>query len=509
MDLRATAALRRNGAAYLLLVGAIAGSLITALVLPFVAGDPDRAEVGGIAAGESIDGSVAGSGPTAGGPDTSAGAGRNGGSTVRQDASGASDGGNGAGGAPTRASGARSLPATDVGVSATQIKIGFLLLDVGSIGRIGIAVPGVDPEQQREAFEAYLADVNARGGIHGRKLVGVYEVFDVLSQDDMRRACLAIRDHKPFAVVASGGFYGPAMLCLTEEGKTPLINQGSQGTPSEYMRRSNGLLVTMYPEGDRVMLNWVAELERLGKLKGKKIGIVSQESSNPNDTAVGGSLIPALKRFGYTPTHVTRLSADQSSAASQMPIEVQQMNRKGVNIVMLTTTTLASSQFVQTADNQAYRPQYTITDWGSMNNDTSNQSMPDSYDGTIGITTYRTGEERVGVKESAEERDCRRIYEQRTGRELAAKGQNEHGLTQSNCTTLRALLRGATAAGPTLTRATFSRGVQTIGDFAMTMWGPGSFRSGKLDAADHVRTIEWRADCRCLVPTSGFRKSRF
>jgi hypothetical protein len=275
------------------------------------------------------------------------------------------------------------------------------------------------------------------------------------------------------------------------------------------MRRSNGLLVTMYPEGDRVMLNWVAELERLGKLKGRKIGIVSQESTNPNDTVIGGSLIPALKRFGYTPTHVTRLSADQSTAASQMPIEVQQMSSKGVNVVMLTTTTLASSQFVQTADNQAYRPQYTLTDWGSMNNDTSNQSMPDSYNGAIGITSYKTGEHRIGIKEGAEERDCRRVYEEGTGRKLANWGENENGLTLSNCTTFRALVRGAEEAGPSLTRASFSRGVQAIGDFPMAMWGRGTFRSNKLDAADQVRTIEWRADCRCLVPTSGFRQSRF
>ena len=501
MDVRGASA-RRNGPAYLVLVGAVAGSLLTALVLPMIAGETDRSQIGGLVGEGTNDGG------TALGPRSRTGQNGTPGS-ARGNGPGVLGAGTGPSGGVVDPSGSGAAAATDVGVNDKEIKVGFLLLDVGSIGRIGITVPGVDPEQQREAFEAFIADVNKGGGIHGRKLVGAYEVFDVLSQDDMRRACLAIRDQKPFAVVASGGFYGPAMLCLTEEGKTPLINQGSQGTPSEYMRRSNGLLVTMYPEGDRVMLNWVAELDRLGKLKGRKIGIVSQESTNPNDTVIGGSLIPALKRFGYTPTHVTRLSADQSTAASQMPIEVQQMSRKGVNVVMLTTTTLASSQFVQTADNQAYRPQYTLTDWGSMNNDTSNQSMPDSYNGAIGITSYKTGEHRIGIKEGAEERDCRRVYEKGTGRKLANWGENENGLTLSNCTTFRALVRGAEEAGPSLTRASFSRGVQAIGDFPMAMWGRGSFRPNKLDAADQVRTIEWRADCRCLVPTSGFRQSRF
>lgn len=495
----ARTSLRRYGAAYLVLVGAVVGSLLTAVVLPMVAGDTARSTQGSVS--ESADG-----GPLTAGSGSSA-------SAMEGIASGPGTSGAAAAGPGSARTGGTvpDVAAIEgaVGVTDKEIKIGYLLLDVGSIGRIGITVPGVDPEQQREAFEAFMADVNQRGGIHGRKLVGVYEVFDVLSQDDMRRACLAIRDHKPFAVAASGGFYGPAMLCITEEGKTPLINQGSQGTPSEYMRRSGGLLVTMYPEGDRVMLNWVAELDRLGKLKGKKIGIVSQETTNPNDTVIGGSLVPALKRFGYTPTHITRLSADQSAAASQMPIEVQQMSRQGVDLVMLTTTTLASSQFVQTADNQAYRPQYTLTDWASMNNDTSNQSMPDSYHGTIGITSYKTGEHRVGIKEGPEEQDCRRVYEKYTKRQLAEWGQNENGLTLSNCTTFRAFVRGAELAGRALTRTSFSRGVQAIGDFPMAMWGRGTFKPNKLDAADQVRTIEWRADCRCLVPTSGFRPSRF
>lgn len=493
---------------YLLLVGMVVGSLVTAFVLPFTKGPPLREErtlVGGSADDPLTPGITGVSGDTSGDGDGQSGrsdgttAGPGGGETS---ASADTDGGGPAG--------AASATGPVVGVSDTQIKLGFLLLDTGGLSRIGVAVPGVDPAQQKEAFEAYMKDVNDRGGIHGRKLAGVYEKFDVLSQDDMRRACLALRDQKVFAAVAAGGFQGPALLCITEEGKTPLFNNGTHGTPTEYMRRSEGRLITMFPHSDRLMLNWIAELDKMGMLKGKQIGITSQETTNPGDTVVGGGLIPALKEFGYKPTHVSRFSGDQSAAASQVPVEVQQMQTKGVDIVLFTTSTLASSQFVQTADNQGYRPRYSFTDWASMNNDTSNQSMPRSYDGTVGITTYRVGEEKIGVGEKPEEKRCRAVYEKHTGRKLAAKGHNEYGLTQSNCTTVTALFNAASNAGPTLTRDTLVAGVQQIGSFPMSMWGGGSFGPNKLDAADLLRTVVWKADCRCLMPTSkSFRKNRY
>lgn len=488
---------------YLLLVGMVVGSLITAFVLPFTKGPPIREErtlAGGSADDPLTPGLTGVSGGTSergdGGIGRSAGtkAGARGGET-----SASGDG----------SSGGSSASGAVVGVTVTQIKLGYLLLDTGSLSRIGISVPGVDPAQQKQAFEAYMKDVNDRGGIHGRKLVGVYENFDVLSQDDMRRACLALRDQKVFAAVAAGGYQGPALLCITEEGQTPLFNNGTHGTPSEYMRRSDGRLITMFPHSDRLMLNWVAELHAMGTLKGKQIGITSQESTNPGDTVVGGGLIPSLEEFGYTATHHSKFSADQSTAASQVPVEVQQMQTKGVDVVFLTTSTLASSQFVQTADNQGFRPRYTLTDWSSMNNDTSNQSMPESYNGTIGITTYRVGEHRIGIGETPEEKRCRAIYEKHSGRKLAEKGQNEHGLTQGNCTTVTALFKAAENAGQTLTRDTLIAGVRQIGTFPMSMWGGGSFGPNKLDAADPVRTIVWKSDCRCLIPTSGFRKNRY
>ena len=498
-------------ATYSAMLGLAVGVALTGLALPFVVGE--REEQAAVSAGPAGTGepstlTEAGSGPD--GVGSEAGAAGDVALTGSDDAAPTGSGGGTAqavtgGAAPSGA----TLRASDVGVTPTAIKLGFLLLDVGGIGRVGIGVPGVDPEQQRQTFEAQMAEINDAGGIHGRKVVGVYDKFDVLSHDDMRRACLAMRDQKVFAVISAGGYYGPSILCLTQEGGTALVTQGGSGTPTEYVRRSNGLLFALYPISDRLMANWVAELDRLGMLRGKRIGVITGEATNPNNTVVGGELEPALKRAGYEVAHVSQFSADPSTAASQVPVEVQQMRTKNVDLVLVTVGTLAATQFVQTADSQGYRPRYSITDWVSMTTDASNQNMPPSYDGTIAITTYRTGEERMGVKENPAERSCREIYERRTGRKLGEKGSNEHGLTVTNCTTLDVALRGLVKAGPELTRGAFSRGMQSLGEFPMTLWGGGSFRPGKFGAADFVRPLRWYGDCRCLKPTEDFRRSRY
>ena len=452
---------------------------------------------------EGSDGTTSGEGPVAGttGSDPASG----GGSTGAGGVSGRPGQG------PTGATAAEDAAgATDVGVTADTIKLGFLILDVGSLGGLGIAVPGIDPQQQIDATEAYLADINERGGIHGRKVVGAYRTFDVFSQDSMRAACLGLtRDEKVFAISAAGGFNGPALLCVTVEHRTPMLNNGSVGTPSEYVRRSEGRMLSLFQASDRLMPNWAVELDHLGVLDGKKIGIVTGEQFDPGKSVVEGALVPELRRLGHNVVHVSRFAYDQGVGASQVPVQVQQMRGKGVDFVLLTTSILYSTQFVQAADNQGYRPQYSVSDWGSMSNDTSNQNMPDAYDGTIVVTETTVGEEKVGIGESQIQRECRDVYERRTGQSSGKKGENLYGVTQGYCQMARLLEAGLGQAGRQLTRASFLEGMQRIGPFPMTSWFSGSFAPGKLDAADASRVARWYADCACIKPDGPIRRNRY
>ena len=397
----------------------------------------------------------------------------------------------------------------EVGLTATTVKVGFLLLDVGNVGKVGIGVPGVDPKQQQQAIQIIVDDVNRRGGINGRKIVPAYRAFDVLSEDDMRTACLSMtEDQKVFAVVAAGGYKPAQGLCVTEEHKTPLIALCCAA--NEYFRRSHGLMFTVYWGGNRMMASWVAEMDRHQFLQGKKIGILADENYDPGQYMVKEALLPALQRYGYKSAHTTVLSGDLSTAASQVPGEVQQMRIAGVDTILLMSNTVNGTQFVQNADAQGYHPRYFTSDWAGMNTDATNSNMPKSYDGTLGWTVGRSNEWRVGMPEPPAGAACRKRFEAGAHRQVHWNdGTADYGMIVSWCDELEVLLAGLRGAGANLTRAGWSTAVQRSGTLPMGLIGGGTFRPGRFDLADQVRMQQYHDDCKCYRPAEAFHPSAF
>ena len=423
----------------------------------------------------------------------SAGAGTSTGGGAAAPAAGAAGGGGGGG----------RLTASDRGVTPTVVKVGMLLLDVGPIGRAGVNI-AVDPEQQQQAWTAYVNDVNSRGGLSGRKIEPHFATYDVLSPDSQRAACLNLTQDKKVFVVLGGFPNSPAVLCVTGENGTPLLSNISN-TPDSVSRRSQGRLMTIFPRASRMMANFVAELDRTGELKGKRIGILSDDSSDPGDE-VAPMLVAALKRSGHNFVYRGVLSG---STSSQTGVEVQQMRSKNVDAVLLLAGTINSQSFVQGADRQQYRPRYFVSDWSQLYGDTTVQNMPASFAGAIGVTITRNNEYRNRGPEPAVAAACRKTYEAKSGRKLAPRGEPENSLTMNYCDLMRIFETSAKAAGPNLTRAGLSAAMQGVGRITMGGFGDGSLRPQKLDAGDFVRRQKWDGGCKCWAYVDAFHAGRF
>jgi ABC-type branched-subunit amino acid transport system substrate-binding protein len=377
-------------------------------------------------------------------------------------------------------------------------------MDTGGAGNIGIGVAGINPQAQQEAWQAFIDEVNDRGGVNGRMIEPVYRVYDVLSQDSMRSACLYLtQDERVFAVVDSGGFFGAAVLCVTDENETPLLVTGSTGIPTELFDRSQGRLFTMFMDGRRAMYNLANEAHGLGALKGRTIGILTDE--RPGQPETTAHLETALGRLGYDVAYTASLDADLSTGASRVPIEVQQMRSAGVDAVILIGSIVYGNQFVQTADSQRWYPQYLVTDWQNASTDVYGQPMPDSYDGAIAITAVRTNEEKVDLPEADDSAACMATHRERTGTRVE-RGSNEYGSYIRSCTIIGLFEAASGDAGTQLTRDGFLDALAGQGEMPLGELGPGSFTPDKHNAADHVRTMRWRSDCRCYMPQDGFRR---
>ena len=478
-------------------IGMAVGALLVGVVLPFAIDPSERREQGQqlTAGGDTFDagGATTDQGPTeevtggtpAAGP----------GGTQRRPGGGS---GGASGGAAT---GGRAGTGGTVAAGGT-FKLGMVILDIGAVGRAGINV-AIDPEQQERGWRAYVEDVNARGLLGaGRKIEPVFVAYDVLSADSQRSACLSLtRDHKVFAVL--GGFNQAAPnYCVAVENSTPMVNNMTSN-PDSYYTDSRGRLITSSARSSRMFTNTVHVLDQEGALKNKKIGIVSTEANDPSGEATG-HLQAALRAAGHQVVHTSRYPA--SGGESQVPIEVQQMATKQVEVAFLLPGSTLSTAVVQSGDARGFRPRYVTTDWGAMFNDTGSANMPNSYDGAWGVTVARAPEWRENRPEPALATECKDIYERVSGTKLAARGTNEYALTLINCDLMRGFVAGVRAAGDAaLTKDQFASAMGRVGPMQWGSWGNATFRPGKSDGGDEVLVQQWRVGCKCWYPVGDFR----
>ena len=500
-----------------LLVGTVVGMLLAGLLVPLAFGKTATKVNTGASSGARVGGT------TGSGVDESARGTTTGAVTVTTLPGGALPGPSAGGTAgpeagaapvntPTTGSGATDpLTATDVGVTSTTIKVGFMLLDLGQLGRNGFNQAGVDPKQQQQALQIYVDDINNRGGISGRKIQPFYRVFDAFSPDDLRAACLEMtEDKKVFTVVAMPGYGGPPVLCVTAEHHTPLVGTGDV-TSQDYFDKSGGLLITQMMTGERYMANYVDQLDAINQLAGRKIGILTDDS-DVHGHVVNGSLIPNLQKAGHNIAYVARLSADTGTASSQIPVEVANMRAKGVDTVIIVEGFVTATQFVQQAGAQGWNPRWLSSDWGGAS-DNENQEMPPSFDGALVMTSKRYDEVRAGLPENPADARCREMYEKGSGQQLEHTGNGSDAAYQVvviACGLVQIFAAGAKAAGPVLTRGSLSSAIQNLGQIDDAFTLPGRFRTGKTDFNDSFRWLRYSAQCRCLnIVEPTIRGARF
>ena len=504
-----------------LLIGVVVGLLVAGLAIPFLFGErltSNEAAPGSDQLLVPESGTGTGEAPGAisptGAADASAGALPGAGGAPAPGPSGPAPAPGGGGGQPAPAPagggggqaapapGGQELTATDRGVTAKTIKVGFTALDTGGLGRTGVAI-GVSVEQQRDAWIGYSKEINARGGINGRMIEPVVVAYDPVSESSQRQACLRLtQDEKVFAVV--GGFNFPvAVSCVTRENQTPLFS-GYPSTADSIFEQSGGRFVTMYPRASRMMQMMVAALDNAGKLKGRTIGILNQQQNDPG-AKTSAMLEKAIEARGYKVKRRADLSADSGTSASQVPVTVNQFQTDGINTIFVLSGVTTTTQFVQQADGQGYRPAYHLGDWANNNNDFTVQNMPRSFDGNVGVTHIMGNGNKVQFgKENAAMARCRTIHDKYSGRRLAARGTAEYGATTQNCDSILAFEKAAKAAGANLTRRSIASAVQTVGSFPIANWGGGRFGPGRFDFVEQIRLHVFQSACGCWQPSGGF-----
>lgn len=383
--------------------------------------------------------------------------------------------------------------ASDVGVTADTIKLGFLIAQVGGLDAAGFAL-GLRGDIDK-VIGAYVDDVNKRGGIHGRKVVWVALKVDPLSQSSQRAACLKMtEDEKVFAVLDSASTLGAAQLCYGAEHKVPYFNTGISTVSAEYVKRSFPYQVSTSQNGSRQVMNWARYVGEDGGFKNQTLGVLSDECA-PGSEIIDRGLKPVLAEYGVKSVEV-RLSCDANTAQQQIPNAVLQMRRAGVTLVFPATIFTNVQLFLQQAEAQRWKPKYSASDYYGMSLDLFTKNFPaGQWDGTAAVTAGHAGEPAAGKPFPAPTQQCNKIV-QAAGLD-PIDNYDEDSEAIVHCDSVRLFAAAAAAAGANPTRLAWAEAVQRLGDFPSAFSAKAIFRPGKTEGGDALALIQWQASCRC------------
>jgi ABC-type branched-subunit amino acid transport system substrate-binding protein len=302
------------------------------------------------------------------------------------------------------------------GVTADSIKLGVSLIDFKCIQQF---IDFTRPNQQA-IYQAFIDDVNAKGGINGRKIVPDFNTECPLSptSDLLVQVCTKFTDDdKVFAVI--GNFSDAAQdsaihTCVAKKHNTPVVT--FQVTEDMFKQVPPGMLIFPGTTPERSSAVLFELLKKQGTLDGKKLAVFAQQTSQ---ASVKAYTLPAIKKTGVemgTTAYVTINGADTTAAQSQLDSFIERWKSEGVNAVFITGQNAVTKQFVEKIVQQM--PGVTLlTDTGDAlaqgQDETKAGVSPNPYEGLYYAGGYRAAD----YAKSDNWKYCAAIYKAATGKE--------------------------------------------------------------------------------------------
>ena len=399
-----------------------------------------------------------------------------------------------------------ALRASDRGITAKEVKLGFVMMDVGGLRNSGFGVVNTRTDVP-QVIDALVDWANKKGGVHGRKIVPVKKTVDLINQTDQRNKCLDFTQRdKVFAVVDSFTYVFPGTrACLTVENKTPYFTAFPGGLTE--IAKAAPFQVSNSADSNNMLKNWVFGAKAQGFFDPKKgFGKLGILSDNCDRTVFDGpvGLKTYLKQAGVTSWSEFVSGCDITDQQAAGAPAVLQHRRDGVTHVLLTTFSVAAAAYTNAAGAQNWKPKYFAGDFGFISWDGSTPDFdPAQWDGARATTNTRTGELAAGKPLSPKAKECSKILTDRGLEPI--KEYNRDYEAWLYCDHVQLFLKAANAAPRNLTRLDWGAAVQKVGEFESAFFNGVRFEPGVLAGGGRkLAVIEWRRSCACYHQIKGF-----
>ncbi len=363
-----------------------------------------------------------------------------------------------------------------VGITVDTIKISLIATDLSQLAAQHLA-----PEigNAGTTMQAVTDDINAKGGIAGRKVELIPHVLSgadaILNPDVGRQACVqATEDDKPFAVIIAAAIPASVVQCVADDHDVLTITMDSW--PESLYTNAKGRLFSLAShisiESSRLYRAWPRILDDAALLKGKKIGIIRQDVADQQEET-DHSLKPGIAALGYKVAAEAVLPCPEGSqTCDQQQVAIQRMQDAGVDFVFLVAQTLAGSATVEAAQTLGYKPQ-----WATVGNNVTDtvaqfyRNAKDDYDGAYGLDIAFTD---LTPATTA----CNRIAVA-GGVQRFPKDSDGYSFTGVTCIQMRALAQAINAVEGTIDQASVIAALEHLDPIVMITGPQGSLSKEK------------------------------
>jgi hypothetical protein len=385
----------------------------------------------------------------------------------------------------TAGSSSGQLTASYRGVTPDSIKLGYSYPDLDALAKTGLIKVGRGPEEA--IVKALVDDINARGGVKGRKLEVVFGKFGVLGANEQLASCTKLtEDEKVFMIL--GGYIGDNNLCAIQQHKTGVIFNYGAGFNQISLGKAQAPWVTPAAADERSIKALVQILDKQGTLKGKTIGVYGTLSASKPLIDLTSQ---TLKDAGYEvkDTAINDVDATDAQAFNaQDKVIGNRFKDEGIDTVFVMVTVPPGTNWDAVDFHPTmFSPQSGLVASGSFTNDYTKfplvASLSLSADPNQGYDT-------------PEMKRCREVWKKASGQDVkpptqeAAEGKSSgFPALASACVELKVFVAAATAAGPDLTYDSFMKGLSSLGKIELAGVPAASFGPNKPDAQDSFQLV--------------------
>ncbi len=261
--------------------------------------------------------------------------------------------------------GAAGAATSTQGVTAGTIKVGVTYPDVAAIR----SIINVNPGNYVVAYNALFKQINANGGINGRKIVPVFAAVDPLGTSGAATACTQLtEDDKVF--ITLGFFQQVDTACYVQTHSTPIV--GFSLTAQESAAAKAPWYNYQISDSNLVPKE-MAIFKKEGAFGGKKVGVVSTTADADEVKLVTTAL--KNEKVDVVQTAVNSVpDTDTTAQVAEYGTIAEKFQSSGVNVVVAVGNAGNGWPSGLQANQSSYRPRLIATDYNDLDAYVSNKA---------------------------------------------------------------------------------------------------------------------------------------